>query len=45
MAKFKAPKAGKSKKQSWAGAVPCLVLVITLFGLIMLLFYWGLKSQ
>lgn len=45
MAKFKAPKPGKAGKKSWTGAVPCLVFVITIFGLMMMLFYWGLTSQ
>ena len=45
MSKYKAPKSTKAKKKGWAGIIPCLVLVLMIFGLIMTLFYWGLKSQ
>jgi hypothetical protein len=45
MAKFKAA-TGKKKagKKSIANAIPCLVLIIVGFSVIMLLFYFGLKS-
>ncbi len=45
MSKFRAPRAGKTSKKGWAGAAPCLVIVLTVFGLTMMLFYWGLQSQ
>jgi hypothetical protein len=44
MAKFKPPKS-KQKKKDWTGIVPCLFLVLMIFGLVMAMFYWGLKSQ
>jgi hypothetical protein len=45
MAKFKAA-SGKKKAgaKSFANAIPCLVLIIVGFSLIMLLFYFGLRS-
>ena len=45
MAKFK-PARGKKKAgaKSLVNAIPCLVLIILGFSVIMLLFYFGLKS-
>jgi hypothetical protein len=45
MAKTKAPKSRKKGKKGWSGAIPCMILVLMIFGLVMMLFYWGLKSQ
>lgn len=45
MAKFKAPKPKTSKTAAnLKGVVPCLFLVLMGFGLVMILFYWVLKS-
>ena len=44
MAKFKPPKTTKTGAKSWRGVLPCLFLLLMLFGLIMALFYWGLKG-
>jgi hypothetical protein len=45
MAKFKAPKAKKSEAKSNLRALPCLLLVMMIFGLLMLLLYWAMKSS
>ncbi len=46
MAKFKAPKGKKSTAASdLRGALPCMVLVLAIFGLIMFLFYLAMKSS
>ncbi len=47
MAKLKPAKGGgkKGAAKSFASAVPCLILLISLFALIMFLFYWSLKSN
>ncbi len=45
MAKFKAPKAKKSSVKSNLKALPCLFLILTIFALIMLLLYFGLRSS
>ena len=45
MGKFKSPKRKKSRLENWKGLVPCLVFVLSIFGFIMMLFYWGLKNQ
>ena len=44
MAKYKAPKDKKATAASNLKALPCLFLILMIFGLIMLLFYLGLKS-
>ncbi len=45
MAKFKAPKSKKKEAaKSATKALPCLFLILAIFGLIMLLFYAVLKS-
>jgi len=43
MSKYKAPK-GKPKKTSAASAIPCLILILTGMGLLLLLLYGMLKS-
>lgn len=45
MGKFKAPKPKKSAAaQNVKGGLPCVIVIIAVFGLIMLLFYAVLKS-
>ena len=45
MAKFKSPRGKKSNIMADAkGAIPCLVVILSIFGLIMVLFYAVLKS-
>ncbi len=46
MAKFKAPKPKTSKAAAnLKGVLPCLLLVLMIFGFGMILFYWVLKSS
>jgi hypothetical protein len=45
MGKFKAPKGKKTATSSNLKALPCLLLVVMVFGLLMLLFYWAMKSS
>jgi hypothetical protein len=46
MAKYKAPKGKKSTAASdLRGALPCLVVVLAIFGLLMFLFYLVVKSS
>jgi hypothetical protein len=45
MGKNKAPKGKKTSAASNLKAVPCLVLIVSIFGILMLLFYWVLKSS
>lgn len=45
MAKFKAPKKKESAVKSNLKALPCLVLIVIIFGSLMLLFYWAMKSS
>lgn len=45
MAKFKAPKAKKPAAPSNLKALPCVVLVLIVFALVMMLLYFGLKSS
>jgi hypothetical protein len=45
MGKYKAPKPKKSKAaQNIRGALPCALLMLMIFGLLMFLFYAVLKS-
>ncbi|HWR51145.1 MAG TPA: hypothetical protein VN428_08560 [Bryobacteraceae bacterium] len=46
MAKVKLAK-GKSKKSkaNWSKSVPCLIVILAIFGLLMLLFYSILSSK
>jgi hypothetical protein len=44
MAKYRAPKDKKTRLASNLKALPCLFLILAIFGVIMLLFYLGLKS-
>jgi hypothetical protein len=44
MAKFK-PARGKTPAKSNRGAIPCLILLVTVFLLLFLLFYAVLKSS
>lgn len=45
MAKLKAARPGKKTKSGFAGAIPCLILVITAILLVSLLFYGMLKGS
>jgi hypothetical protein len=46
MAKFRAPKPKTGKTAAnLKGVLPCLFLVLMIFGVIMILFYWVLKSS
>lgn len=44
MAKLKPAKGGKKKKSSIAGAIPCLILILSGMALLSLLFYAILRS-
>lgn len=45
MAKYRAPGSKKASAASNLKALPCFILILTIFALIMLLLYFGLKSS
>jgi len=45
MAKYRAPRSKKSSVASNLKALPCFILILMIFALIMMLLYFGLKSS
>ena len=45
MAKYRAPRSKKSSVASNLKALPCFILILMVFALIMLLLYFGLRSS